>query len=73
MTEHYTNSSISGNDWGNAMTAAKEIHDCMNAGWAAYVVKTRGTTGIKIPFQVVREKEYFVFEDYGSIIEPFQF
>jgi glucuronoarabinoxylan endo-1,4-beta-xylanase len=37
MTEHYTNSSISGNDWGNAMTAAKEIHDCMNAGWAAYV------------------------------------
>jgi len=37
MTEHYTNSSISGNDWGNAMTAAKEIHDCMNAGWVAYV------------------------------------
>ncbi|HSC38957.1 MAG TPA: hypothetical protein VLD19_13840 [Chitinophagaceae bacterium] len=37
MTEHYTNSSISGDDWGNAMTAAKEIHDCMNAGWAAYV------------------------------------
>ncbi|RXK86876.1 glycoside hydrolase [Filimonas effusa] len=37
MTEHYTNSSISGNDWGNAMTAAKEIHDCMAAGWAAYV------------------------------------
>jgi glucuronoarabinoxylan endo-1,4-beta-xylanase len=37
MTEHYTNSSISGNDWGNAMTAAKEIHDCMVAGWAAYV------------------------------------
>lgn len=37
MTEHYTNSSISGNDWNNAMTAAKEIHDCMTAGWAAYV------------------------------------
>jgi glucuronoarabinoxylan endo-1,4-beta-xylanase len=37
MTEHYTNSSISGNDWGNAMTAAKEIHDCMNSGYAAYV------------------------------------
>jgi glucuronoarabinoxylan endo-1,4-beta-xylanase len=37
MTEHYTNSSISGNDWNNAMTAAKEIHDCMNAGWSAYV------------------------------------
>lgn len=36
MTEHYTNSSVSGNDWNNAMTAAKEIHDCMNAGWAAY-------------------------------------
>ncbi|RKR81760.1 glucuronoarabinoxylan endo-1,4-beta-xylanase [Mucilaginibacter gracilis] len=37
MTEHYTNSTISGNDWGNAMAAAKEIHDCMNAGYAAYV------------------------------------
>jgi glucuronoarabinoxylan endo-1,4-beta-xylanase len=37
MTEHYTNSSVSGDDWSNAMTAAKEIHDCMNAGWAAYV------------------------------------
>jgi glucuronoarabinoxylan endo-1,4-beta-xylanase len=37
MTEHYTDSSISGNDWGNAMTAAKEIHDCMNVGYAAYV------------------------------------
>ena len=36
MTEHYTNSSVSGNDWSNAMTAAKEINDCMNAGWAAY-------------------------------------
>jgi glucuronoarabinoxylan endo-1,4-beta-xylanase len=37
MTEHYTNSAISSDDWGNAMTAAKEIHDCMNAGWVAYV------------------------------------
>ncbi len=37
MTEHYTNSSISGDDWGNAMDAAKEINDCMNAGYAAYV------------------------------------
>jgi glucuronoarabinoxylan endo-1,4-beta-xylanase len=37
MTEYYTNSSISGNDWGNAMIAAKSIHDCMNSGWAAYV------------------------------------
>jgi glucuronoarabinoxylan endo-1,4-beta-xylanase len=37
MTEHYTNSSISGNDWPNAMTAAKEISDCMNVGWSAYV------------------------------------
>jgi len=37
MTEHYTNSSVSGNDWSNAMTAAKEINDCMNAGWSAYV------------------------------------
>ena len=37
MTEHYTNSNISGNDWNNAMTAAKEISDCMNVGWSAYI------------------------------------
>lgn len=37
QTEYYTNSSVSGNDWTNAMNAAKSIHDCMNAGWAAYV------------------------------------
>jgi glucuronoarabinoxylan endo-1,4-beta-xylanase len=37
MTEHFTNSTVSGNDWPNAMTAAKEIHDCMNSGYAAYV------------------------------------
>ncbi|UUF12450.1 MULTISPECIES: hypothetical protein [Flavobacterium] len=37
MTEHYTNSTISGDNWANAMIAAKEIHDCMNAGWSAYV------------------------------------
>jgi len=37
MTEHYTNSSVSGDDWNNAMTAGKEINDCMNAGWVAYV------------------------------------
>lgn len=37
MTEHYTNSGVSGDDWPNAMIAAKEIHDCVNAGWSAYV------------------------------------
>ena len=37
MTEHYTNSNISGDDWPNAMNAAKEINDCMSAGWSAYV------------------------------------
>jgi glucuronoarabinoxylan endo-1,4-beta-xylanase len=37
MTEHYTSSTVSGNDWTNAMNAAKEIHDCMNVGWTAYI------------------------------------
>jgi glucuronoarabinoxylan endo-1,4-beta-xylanase len=37
MTEHYVDSSISGNDWPTAMKEAKEIHDCMNAGWSMYV------------------------------------
>ncbi|MBN2166317.1 MAG: hypothetical protein JW717_08590 [Marinilabiliaceae bacterium] len=37
MTEHYVNSSVSGNDWPTAMKVAKEIHDCMNVGWSAYV------------------------------------
>lgn len=37
MTEHFINSTVSGDDWQNAMKAAKEINDCMNAGWGAYV------------------------------------
>ena len=37
MTEHYTNSNVSGNDWANAMVAAKEINDCMSVNWSAYV------------------------------------
>lgn len=37
MTEHYINSNISGDDWPNAMNVAKEINDCMSAGWSAYV------------------------------------
>lgn len=37
MTEHYINSTLSGDDWSNAMNAAKEINDCMSAGWGAYV------------------------------------
>ncbi|MEO7047782.1 MAG: hypothetical protein ABI091_20965 [Ferruginibacter sp.] len=37
MTEHYINSNLSGDDWPNAMNVAKEINDCMSAGWSAYV------------------------------------
>lgn len=37
MTEHYINSNVSGDDWQNAMAAAGEINDCMDAGWSAYV------------------------------------
>jgi O-glycosyl hydrolase len=37
MTEHYINSNLSGDDWKNAMNVAKEINDCMDAGWGAYV------------------------------------
>lgn len=37
MTEHYTTSNISGNDWPGAMVVAKEIHDCMHVGWNMYV------------------------------------
>lgn len=37
MTEHYINSNLSGDDWPNAMNVAKEINDCMSAGWGAYV------------------------------------
>ena len=37
MTEHYINSNLSGNDWTNAMNVAKEINDCMDAGWGAYI------------------------------------
>lgn len=37
MTEHFTNSTVSGNDWTNAMNAGKEIYDCMRVNWSAYV------------------------------------
>jgi glucuronoarabinoxylan endo-1,4-beta-xylanase len=36
MTEHYTNTS-SANDWSGALGVAKEIHNCMNAGYNMYV------------------------------------
>jgi O-glycosyl hydrolase len=37
MTEHYTNSTDSGNDWSGAIDVAKEIHSCMTAGYSMYV------------------------------------
>lgn len=36
MTEHFTNTTDA-NDWSSAMGVAKEIHDCMNAGYNMYV------------------------------------
>lgn len=36
MTEHFTNTTDA-NDWNSAMGVAKEIHDCMNAGYNMYV------------------------------------
>ncbi len=37
MTEHYVDSATNGNDWNKSMTVAKELHDCMNAGYSMYV------------------------------------
>ncbi len=37
MTEHYTTSTDSGNNWPKALPVAKEINDCMNANMSAYV------------------------------------
>lgn len=37
MTEHYTTSNQSGNLWPNALEVGKEIHDCMQANFNAYV------------------------------------
>lgn len=36
MTEHYTNSNDA-NDWAGALGVAKEVHNCMNAGYSMYV------------------------------------
>lgn len=36
MTEHYTNTNDA-NGWPDALGVAKEIHDCMNAGYNMYV------------------------------------
>ncbi|MTK53920.1 hypothetical protein [Paludibacter sp.] len=37
MTEHYTNSTDSGNVWSGAINVAKEIHNCMTSGYSMYV------------------------------------
>ena len=37
MTEHYTDSKNSANDWPVALHVGKEIHDCMTANFSAYV------------------------------------
>jgi glucuronoarabinoxylan endo-1,4-beta-xylanase len=40
MTEHYVDSSEGsgdGNNWDKSMKVAKELHDCMNAGYSMYV------------------------------------
>jgi O-glycosyl hydrolase len=37
MTEIYVDSGTSGDNWNKAMTVAKQIHDCMNAGYSMYV------------------------------------
>jgi glucuronoarabinoxylan endo-1,4-beta-xylanase len=40
MTEHYIDSnegSGDGNNWTKSMNVAKELHDCMNAGYSMYV------------------------------------
>lgn len=37
MTEHYVDSDTNGNDWNKSMNVAKELHDCMNAGYSMYV------------------------------------
>lgn len=37
MTEHFTNSTDSGNVWSGAIEVAKEIHNCMTSGYSMYV------------------------------------
>lgn len=37
MTEIIVDSSTTGNDWNKALTVAKQIHDCMNAGYSMYL------------------------------------
>ncbi|MBN2532894.1 MAG: hypothetical protein JXB88_08385 [Spirochaetales bacterium] len=37
MTEHYVDSGTNGNDWNKSMNVARELHDCMVAGYSMYV------------------------------------
>jgi glucuronoarabinoxylan endo-1,4-beta-xylanase len=37
MTEHYTSSDHSANEWPDALGVGKEIHDCMSANMHAYI------------------------------------
>ncbi len=70
MTEHYTNSNISGNDWQNAMEAAKEINDCMTAGWAAYVCWYIRRTYGPISESGKIQKLGYIMAQYARYIRP---
>lgn len=70
MTEHYVNSAVSGNDWPTAIAAAKEIHDCMNVGWSAYVWwYIRRSYGL-IDESGVITKTGYVMANYARYVRP---
>ena len=55
MTEHIT-TTTDANDWGGAMTLAKEIHDCMNVGYSMYT------------WWYIR-RSYGLLDESGNVIE----
>lgn len=76
MTEHYTESAHSGNDWPLALDVAKEINDCMKAGMSAYVwwyiVRYYGPIGDGNNNTIAGEitKRGYIMSQYSRFIRP---
>jgi len=76
MTEHYTESAHSGNDWPLALDVAADINDCMSVGMSAYIwwyiVRYYGPIGDGTNNTVAGEvtKRGYIMSQYSRFIRP---
>ncbi len=70
MTEHYTDSNSSANDWPLALDVGKEVNDCMAANFSAYVWwYIRRSYGLLTEDGMVSKRGYLLAQ-YAKFIRP---